>query len=205
MAEVLALPLLFDAVVAAFAAEEAAAALPGPPPSPPLTSIVFGWKEVTAQINQGPAGANRIVFAPGDTGNKFANDLPPHGIGREPRPLATEQEFFVCWIWGCDGSAPHDERKQYTAARMLFDTWRRIIYNATHTDGDNGIGPVAIHSLEWNRKRVERAFGAEIIAVCSVHAMVPDSGLAIVDPPITGHLTVTELSKSTTLDVVSTP
>jgi len=190
--EVLALPLLFDAVKAGFAAEL------------PDVSVVFGLKEVTKQINQGSGGANRVVFAPGDLSGKFADDLPPHGIGREPRPLATELEYFTVWIWGVDSSDLNDERKQYTAARLLYDVWRRAIYNATHTDGDNGVGPVVIYGQEWNIKRVERKWGAEIVAVCSVQAMVPDTGLEIVAPPLTAHLTVTELDQSTTRDVVST-
>jgi hypothetical protein len=166
MSEVLALPLLFDAVSAILATDVT-----------PAPTLAFGWKEAAKQINQGTGRANRIVFAPGDESYGFGRDLPPDKPGRNPRPLATEEELFTVFIWAVNRSDV-SERAQYEAARFLYDGWRRAMYLVTHTDGDTGIGPMTILSQRWNKgaggKMVERPFGAEIIAVCSVQAMVPD-------------------------------
>lgn len=165
MSEVFALPLLFDAMSAILAADVI------PPPT-----MKFGWKEVAKQINQGTGRANRIVFAPGDEHFEFGKDLAPDKPGRNPRPLATEEELFTAYIWAVDNSDRNNERLQYEAARALYDAWRRALYLATHTDGDNGIGPAAVVMQRWSKSgdRLERPFGAEIIAVCTVQAMVPD-------------------------------
>lgn len=160
---VLALPLLFNAVRAQFVADDSDAV------------VVFGWKEVAKQINQGPGGANRIVFKPGDKSNKGGPVLAPDKPGRNPRPLYTLNELFDVYIWAVDARALDDELAQVEAARLLHDQVLRALYLVTHTDGDKGLGPVAFGDWQWNKGPIERPFGAEIIQPCSIAAMVPDA------------------------------
>jgi hypothetical protein len=165
MSETLVLPLLFDAVVAQFAADDED------------TAFSFGWKEATKQINQGPGGANRIVFAPGDEAATLGKDLPPDKPGRNPRSLATLEELFTVYVWAVDATDAatlNNERAQYSAARKLYDKWRRAAYLATHTDGDTGLGPMTIVSAKWDLEKVERRFGAQIIVVASIQCAVLD-------------------------------
>jgi hypothetical protein len=162
MTSVLATELLFDAVQAEFTADE--------------STVQFAWgqKEVAKQINQGPGGANRIVFVTGDESSNIGKIGAPDKPGRNPRPLYTLDELFTVHLWAVDGSALNVERAQESAARKLLDKWLRAIYLATHTDGDTGLGPVAFVSLKWNRNKIERPYGAAIICVATIGAPILD-------------------------------
>jgi len=161
MSETLALPLLFDAVAARFALDE----------SPVV--FEYGWKEAAKQLNQGPDGAARIVFVPGDEKFKLGKDLPVDKPGRNPRSLGTLEELFTVFIWAVDATAT-TERAQASAARKLYDQWYRAAYLATHTDGDNGLGPLTIVDQRWNKEKIESSFGAEIIVTATIQAAILD-------------------------------
>lgn len=157
MATVLALPLLYEAVVQRFADEAAAEVPPATPIAQP-----FGWREPTKR-----AGERRIVWVPGADGD-VGEVGPARNPGRNPRPLATLDELFTVWIEGFDSSEPENELKQYTAARLLFDDWLRAVHHAAH-------GTYEIHSVRWVDDKNLRRHGATIRVVASVEAMVPDS------------------------------
>ena len=186
MATVLALELLYDAVVALAAADYA--------PDPPPVGFFFGVREAGMQINEfALSGASRIVLMPGDESGAGGVDGPP-------RPLATEEEVFTWYLWAVDPDLAN-ERKQYTAARLLFDAWRRWIYLATHTDGDTGIGPVTLGRWRWNRSNVERVYGAEIIVSGSISAAVFDESPTLVTDMAGAIASVDELGQT---DVINT-
>lgn len=169
MAEVLAWPLLYDGVVAFFADEEIA--------------IVnqFGWSAPTRQ----PGGAlakvvatspRRIVWVPGDDANGNAGKmLGPINPGRMPEPpLDTLDEVFTLYFVGVDSSDTADERKQYTAARLVFDQWRRAMHYAAYGDADSG-GRFAVLALSWKTDVVKlKQRGAALRALVTVQAMIPD-------------------------------
>jgi len=161
VSEVLASHLLFDALKAQFAVDDL------------TTAFAWGRKEEAKQINQGPGGANRIVFAPGNETGDFGAVLAPDKPGRNPRPLATVDELGTFWLWAVSPDV-NTERAQDRAARILYDQWLRAVYLVTHTDGDAGLGPVRIVSQHWNLDKIERSFGREIIVVVAIAAMVPD-------------------------------
>lgn len=162
MATVLALPLLVERVETLFAKDGTTA------------NVVFGWREVAKQINQGTGRANRVVFEPGDSlalGDITAANQP----GRNPRPIATLGELATVYVWAVDSTAPNDELKQYTAARLLFDAVVRAIHLCAvgHSTVADRIG-YRITKPRWVRDNPERAFGAEIAFTLALDAMIPD-------------------------------
>jgi hypothetical protein len=158
MADVLALEVLFDAVVARFAAET-------PDGQTPVPNL-FGWREPAQKMTTGA----RILWIPGDPNGSLGDLLPATQPGRNPRSLATIDEAFTVEILSHDATALEVERAQYHVTRLLFDAWYRAVYHAMP-------GRVRIISHEWITDRKERRFGAGIRAVCAVSAMIPDAPL----------------------------
>lgn len=157
MSTVLAVPLLFEAVVARMDADAAAA-------DPPETAVPqsFGWREPARRT-----GTRRIVWVPGDDGD-IGEVGPPRNPGRNPRPLLTIHELVTVYLEAADLTAPEDELRQYTAARLLLDAWLRAVRLAAY-------GTFKIVSLAWVDDKNLRRHGATIRVLCSVEAMVPDS------------------------------
>jgi len=178
----LALPTLFDAVVARFELEGTDA---------PQT---FGWrtpfrhKESTSRIAWvpgSPSGALGDVDAASKTGDRESY-----------RSLATLRELFTVYIESEDPQFPENERAQYQATRLLFDAWVRAVYLAAR-------GTFEIESSDWNIEKNERRNGAELIVVCSIDAVIPDAPYTVVDPPLEANIAtstddVTESTVTTT-------
>lgn len=154
MAIIFALPRIYDAVVARFAAD--GTAVPN----------VFGWRTVA----QRPAGVKRIAWVPGDDGElgKLGAARSPGGLGAGARSLGTLHELFTVYIQAQDAAAAESERTQYQATRELFDAWWRAVYLAAH-------GTVTVESARWVDEKLERRFGACLRIVCTVDAMIPDA------------------------------
>lgn len=154
MTVVLALPRLYDAVVATFAADAA----PGE-----AIPQAFGWREPSRR------GALRIVWVPGDDASGDLGELgAARSPGRDPRPLATVRELATVYLEAADSSAPENERAQYVAARLLFDAWLRAVYLAAR-------GTFVVLSSAWVIDKKERRYGATIRVVLAIEAMVPDA------------------------------
>lgn len=166
MAEVLAIPLLYDAVEARFAADATPCAL------------AFGRKARTEQVT-GP----RIVLAYGDPAGVAGEIGPAKQVGRNPRPLGTFAEIFHIIVSGA-GSAtdPTNERAAYTATRLLFDAWYRAAFLYA--------GPrIVFVGAQWLIDRVTARFATSFIATFSLEAMIPDAALGLVDFTARGLLT----------------
>ena len=157
MAIILALPRLYDAVVARFAAEAAV----GVDPVPNL----FGWRTSAQKLITG----NRICWIPGDPNGELGQVKAARNPGRNPRSLATIDELFTVEVIASDADPTkrENERIQYQAARVLYDAWYRAIHLAAS-------GTFTIQSLDWITDKKERRFGAGIRAVCTIEAMLPD-------------------------------
>lgn len=147
----LALEVLYDAVVARFALE-----------GPAGVAQPFGWR-YPAQQHVG----SRIIWIPGDPDGAVGRSQPARNPGGEPRSLATLEERFHVIISSFDPTAPEDERLQYRATRLLRDYWFRALYLAAR-------GTFAIDSEEWLTEKKERRFGTAIRIVATVQSMVPD-------------------------------
>jgi hypothetical protein len=122
----------------------------------------FGWREPTKR-----GEPNRIAWVPGDEGGLIGDVGGARYPGRVPRPIANIVERFTVSIFGQDNSDPENELAQYHATRLLFDRWLAAVYRAAH-------GTFAIETARWADEAKERRFGAAIVVVATVDAMVPD-------------------------------
>jgi hypothetical protein len=156
MPTVLALPVLYEAVVARFAAEST------------VCAQSFGWLE---QPRLATVTA-RITWMPGDFGGNLGPIEAPKQPGRNPRPLATLAELCTVDVFAFDPSAPTVELAQYTATRLLFDAWYRAVYLAAR-------GTFAVQSSEWVRPKSGRPHGACIRAILRLDSMIPDIAHAV--------------------------
>lgn len=152
----LALPKLYDDVVARFQTEN------------PKVEQYFGWREPSKH----KTASSRIVWVPGDPQGSTGSIQPARNPGRNPRPLATLAELFTVHISGRDFDYPEDERKQYRATRLLYDLWYRAVHLAAY-------GTFVVNSNTWNTDKNERRHGAEIVSICAVEAMIPDTPNAL--------------------------
>jgi hypothetical protein len=151
MSIVLALPRLHDAVVARFS--ELGDTTPQP----------FGWREPDLH----KTSTARIVWVPGDPSGDAGEIGPPKQPGRLPRPIGTLFELFHCRIQAVDPTTPENERAQYQVVRELFTRWHSAVYRAAR-------GTFSLVSLRWNTEKKVRRYGAELIVVGWVEAMLPE-------------------------------
>jgi hypothetical protein len=156
MATYLALPLLYAAAVAAFAADDVW----------DETVFAFGWREPARQN----AGVNRIVWRPGNRTGGLGQLRPPRETGGLPeRHLADLAEYFTCTLTGHDNLAPNDELAQYQVTRELFDIWWRVCRN-------HAVGNITLVEARWLIDGPnERRRGASIEAVGAILSPIPDA------------------------------
>lgn len=189
MATVLALPLLYEAVVARFAAEVVAPAVPVPQR--------FGWREPPRKDYTG-VGGSKIIWYPGDPDGLLGEIGAARYPGPRPdltRSLGTLNEQFTVEIIGFDPDPTKRENElaQYTATRLLFDAWWRAVYLYARDT-------VSVTASEWMVDKKERRYGAGIRALCTIQAMIPDApytdGNAATLDDLTVVQTTTELDVS---------
>lgn len=138
----------------------------------------FGWRE---PVRQGPIP--RIVWVPGDPQGSAGDIGPPKYPGISPaRPLANLNEAFTVHITAEDASDSSNERLQWKAARLLFDSWLRAVYLAAY-------GTFALSKPLWNRSKTERQRGATLIVVGAIGSMIPDEIAAVA--PVNTHASLT--------------
>lgn len=179
MAVVLALPRLFDAVVARFAADATVA------------PCVFGWRE----RNKRSGLARRIVWTPGDEGDVGSLGA-ARSPGANPRSLGTLHERFTVDIEAQDATNAENERAQYQIVMELFDAWWRAVYLAAH-------GTVAVESVVWVTDTKERRFGATLRAVCTIDHMIPDMAAATMPTESKASIATSEFAVTETTLVAS--
>lgn len=179
----LALPTLFDAVVARFETDCTVA------------DVLFGWRKPQRHKES----RARVAWVPGDPSGSVGNIDPPVKSGDKPdqRSLATLRELFTIYIEADDDQFPEDERSQYVATRLLWDAVYRAMYLAAH-------GTFRITSLDWNTDKNERRHGAELIAIGWIEAVIPDAPHTIVEPPVDAEIT-TSLDDVDEVTTTATP
>lgn len=163
MAIFLALPKLYDAVVARLAAEAPLVGDP-PAPGPPIATSYFGWREPAKQYP-----GNRLVWVPGEPSGAIGEIVAPRMPGNRQtgRPFTNLEEKFHVFVTGYDAAAPTIERAQYVATRLLFDELVRCIHLAA-------FGNYAIKSASWVIDKKEFRAGATILLNGTIRAVQPD-------------------------------
>jgi hypothetical protein len=136
-------------------------------------TVEVGWKRRPQQLNQGPLGANRVVFIPSDEkgeagslkpvrfpGQRTVRDGEGAPVGNIRSLLEWERQVVVS-IWASDRTTPGDpnnEAAQIEAVETLFE-W---VVRATHA------APGAFASVTWGDPTftvpAERSFGLELLA-----------------------------------------
>ncbi len=185
MTDTLALPHLFDNVVAQFASDAAAEV----PPTTPVPNV-FGWRKPAEQSNT----SQRVVWVPGDDESGDLGDVGSAKFpGRNARSLATIGELCTVYLEAVDLTAPDDELAQYNAARFLFDAWYRAVYLAAR-------GTFAIARARWMNDRATRRRGATIRVLCRIDAMVPDAPYQTAPIDVHAEIGISELDTTEQLE-----
>jgi hypothetical protein len=134
-----------------------------------ITAVVdVGWRKRDRQINQGPGGANRVVFTPsnddGDGGSmgpvrfpgnrnvRDAVDSPPVATIRS---LASWERLVLVSVWGVDSTDQQNESAQIEATETLLEWVVRAVHSAPGAFAAASFGKV-----KWTPPP-ERSFGLE--------------------------------------------
>lgn len=156
-------------------------------------AVSLGWKQPTAQVNQGTGRANRVVFIPSDSsgrGGRLSQDgLQPgaryFGPPASPadttvRALWTWERSLVVSVWAVDTTDPHNEAKQIEAVEDLFEWTVRAVHYFAHNNARWG-------DVAWTTSPVEHSFGRELRAALTFRHPLFDTetGVAYPTPAIT--------------------
>ena len=136
-------------------------------------NVLVGYRELPKQLNQGPGGANRVVFLPGDPNGAAGKVSPPRDVGwrevADPaddtgtrvlaslRCLATWERQFTISIWAQDETNLRDELLQVVAVETLFE---RVVQGVEHVSRASGVN-CGWGSAAW-MPTLENTRGAEI-------------------------------------------
>jgi hypothetical protein len=174
--------------------------------------VAVGWTARNRQDNQGPGGANRVVFIPGefDPGGGPPKPLKAGVIDRNGeqnhvdvngvryRAVAWLHEIITCSVWAVDARAPSDELAQIRATSQLREQAVSAIYNAvdpetlaaTPQNEEGAIYPTGtgFANIEewgpmfWTLPPGESAFGRELTFTFTLYGVVLDAPVALVYP-----------------------
>jgi hypothetical protein len=141
-------------------------------------SVDVGWTRRSRQDNQGPGGANRVVFIPGEFD---ASPSPPKVLRYGELDLEGEQNqvtlaprlrtiawlhgAYTCSVWAADASAPTDERKQIWRTKQLLRWTLQAMQNAVDPLTEQPVGGANLQwggTLAWTLPPGEQAFGREL-------------------------------------------
>jgi hypothetical protein len=129
--------------------------------------VALGWRERTKQINQGPGGANRVVFTPSDDngrGGRIIGTQQPgartFGTGQDKtttRALFDWERTVIVSVWALDRTKPTDEAAQIEAVETLFEWVVRAVQQSAYANAK-------WTDVNWTVEPVEHAFGRELRA-----------------------------------------
>lgn len=127
-------------------------------------TVEAGWKRRAHQMNQGPGGANRVVFTPSADENGGGGELSPprfpgaRGVANVAtiRELANWNRRVLVSVWAVDLTATESEEAQIQAVESLLEWTMRAVKFAPGAFADAVWG-----DTKWTPPQ-ERAFGLEI-------------------------------------------
>lgn len=151
-------------------------------------SIAFGRKARDLIINQGPGGANRVVFIPGALDpNQTAPSSVDAGEFTEPRgPGGTNPRRLYWWhqpatlsIWAVDTSDLTDDAKQHAALVTLIEQTMIAIRRAVYTDVNGnklnvGLADVRPQNAQYRAPPVNLRFGDEFFCHLDLNGPILD-------------------------------
>lgn len=157
--------------------------------------VEVGWRRRNQQLNQGPGGANRVVFTPSaDDSGAGGSLIPPRFVGprtvydKDPlavdptRPVATMralrdwQRRALVSVWAVDVTRREDEAAQIEAVETLFEWVMRAVHGSP-----GAFAAVTWGDVTWTPPG-ERAFGLELRAGLTFTHPVFDSPRDIAYP-----------------------
>lgn len=163
--------------------------------------VAVGLKQRFFQINQGPGGASRIVFIPGDfDGTEGSRPLDEGEIGdpmghtsTNPRELAQWSRVCTVAVWGVDTTKLEDEALQIEATEDLLERTVEAIHNCTGEVRDvddlgRPITAVLGHlgaDVTWGKisgvyPPLENGFGRELLLRFTLSGPLYDQPIAMV-------------------------
>lgn len=151
-----------------------------------VTSL--GWKQRDMILNQGPGGANRIVFYPGfEPGGRSGSG---GNLDRDKRPSTTNPRALLTWhkpitmsVWAVDKTDTDNDELQFEALETLLERAVQGVQFSTHQDADGNVTHNGLASIEWGSVRWtippnEMRFGQEVLVefvqLCPIFAKTVD-------------------------------
>jgi hypothetical protein len=166
-------------------------------------AVWLGWTKRSRTDNQGPGGANRVVFIPGEDAAQpgapkvlkagvLDRMAPQQHVTLNPRlrALAWWHEPVTVSVWAVDADHPQDEEGQIAATEDLLELTIQALHNAVDPTSGLGVGFANIEEWgppSWTLPPVEAPFGREL--TFSFVLLVPlfdqPQGLAFPGPVVT--------------------
>lgn len=161
-------------------------------------TVDVGWTKRFRQDNQGPGGANRIVFIPGDFDPTPGTMKPlkygaltlegaQNQVNNVPRlrTIAWLHALYTCSVWASDPAAPTDERRQIWKTKQLFRWTLQAMQNALDPVTGQPVGGANILDygpVGWMLPPGEGAFGRELLFVFMLIEPQHDVPIALAYP-----------------------
>lgn len=120
-------------------------------------NVSVGWKAPTKRINEGPGGANRVVFIPTDPSGRAGRFTIGTSTHHTPKPIATWEQNIVVAVWAVDASTSQalaDDEKQFTAVNNLLEDTMEAIRAVAHAAAIPG-------EVNFMLEPLELAYGRE--------------------------------------------
>lgn len=141
----------------------------------PATVAEVGFKYRSFALNQGPNGANRICFIPGELtdpstpakarkAGKLSRSGRNSGSAFNPREIASWESVFTVSVWaGPVAGANNSEGENLAQAVSLLELVLRAFGNTTGPDGKSIGASIHYDEILVNSPPTDNAFGAELL------------------------------------------
>ena len=141
-------------------------------------TVDLGWTKRYRQDNQGPGGANRVIFIPGEfDASPGAPRVLKYGaidlngaqnqvsLAPRLRTIAWLHAPYTCSVWGYDASDPTNERKQIVATKNLLRLTMQAMQNGRDPVSGQATGGANVEAwgiAGWTLPPGEMGFGREL-------------------------------------------
>lgn len=160
--------------------------------------VAVGWNKRNRIDNQGPSGAARVVFIPGEfdptsgapkvlKGGAMDRNAPQDHVALNPRlrTLAWWHETVTVCVWAVDPLKPQDEESQIGATEGLRELTLQAIHNSVDPETGTGAGFANIEEWGdtfWTLPPGEAGFGREITFSFTLLVPIFDQPIALAFP-----------------------